>query len=65
MYVDVYVDSDVVISSLLSSNGAAYYLLNNNSITPIISSISVEELKKVVSHMSIDQNKFEELIKKD
>ena len=61
---DVYVDSDVVISSLLSQSGAAYYLLNDSSIVPVISSISVEELKTVTSRMNIDQNRFEELIKK-
>ena len=43
---DVYVDSDVVISSLLSRTGAAYHLLNYSTITLIISSTSLTEIKK-------------------
>ena len=61
---DVYVDSDVVISSLLSRTGAAYHLLNNSRITPIISSISLEEIKKVISQRGMEQEQFEQLIQK-
>lgn len=61
---DVYCDSDVVISSLLSQTGAAYYLLYKSSITPFVSSISLEELKKVIIRMNIDQEIFAQLAKK-
>lgn len=60
----MYVDSDVVISSLFSGTGAAYYLLNKSSITPVISSLSVQELKNVISRLNIDQNRLLELTKK-
>lgn len=61
---DVYCDSDVVISSLLSQTGAAHYLLYKSSITPFVSSISLEELKKVIVRMNIDQESLVQLAKK-
>ena len=61
---DVYVDSDVVISSLLSRTGAAYHLLNYSTITLIISSISLTEIKKVISRRGMEQKQFEQLIQK-
>jgi predicted nucleic acid-binding protein len=61
----VFVDSDVVISSLISSRGAAHFLLNQPSITPVISSISHIELRKVVERMNLDMNQLELLIKND
>lgn len=61
---NVYFDSDVVISSLLSQTGAAYYLLNESSITPVVSSVSLDELKKVTSRLDIDQKGLTQLIKK-
>ena len=59
----VFVDSDVVISSLISSRGAAYFLLTQSSITPVISSISHSELRKVVKRMSLEMSQLELLIK--
>src|SRR3989344_7684866 len=61
---DVYVDSDVVISSLLSRTGAAYHLLNYSTITLIISSTSLTEIKKVISRRGMEQKQFEQLIQK-
>ncbi len=58
----IFLDSDVVISSLLSSSGAAYLLINEVQITPVISSISFRELHIMVRRMGIDQRKFESLI---
>lgn len=59
----VFVDSDVVISSLISSRGAAYYLLRQSSINPVISSVSCTELNRVVERMSLDTHKLESLIR--
>ena len=59
----VFIDSDVVISSLLSSTGAAYFLLNQSQIEPVISSISQKELQIVVKIMGIEIEKLEILIK--
>src|SRR3989344_5894555 len=63
MFTRVFVDSDVVISSLLSSTGAAYFLLNQSQIRPVISSISQTELRTVAKRMGIEVLKLETLIK--
>ncbi len=46
---EAFIDSDVVISSLLSDRGAAYLLLSNYTEHCIVSSQSVEELERVVT----------------
>lgn len=60
----VFVDSDVVISSLLSKKGAAYLILNEQKSNFLISSISKLELKKTVERLGIQQDKLQKLIKK-
>src|SRR5260221_12804277 len=59
----IFVDSDIVISSLLSSSGAAHFLIHNPEITPVISNLSIKELEIVIERLSIDKAKFEKLIK--
>jgi predicted nucleic acid-binding protein len=59
----IFVDSDVVISSLLSSSGASYFLLNQSQITPIISTVSLSELRIVVQRLGIPLEKLETFIK--
>ena len=59
----VFIDSDVVISSLLPSSGAALLLLNQSTIKPVISSISFKELRIVINRISIEPEKLEVLIK--
>jgi len=59
----VFIDSDVVISSLLSSTGAAYFLLNQSEIEPVISSISQKELQMVVKRIGLKEEDLEILIK--
>jgi len=58
----IFVDSDVVISSLFSKTGAAYLLLHRSKITPIFSNISVKELKIVAKRLDIKENKLENLL---
>ena len=58
----IFVDSDVVISSLFSKTGAAYLLLHCSKITPIFSNISVKELKIVAKRLDIKENKLENLL---
>lgn len=58
----VFVDSDVVISSLLSPVGAAYFLLTQSEIKPVISSTSLAELREVVNRLGLDTLKLESLI---
>ena len=58
----VFVDSDVVISSLLSTKGAAYLLLNKQSYKSIISNVSKVELKRVADRLGIDKGRLQNLI---
>ena len=61
----LFVDSDVVISSLLSSKGAAYLLTRQTKdIKLCISNISQKELETVVSRLRISQDKLQLLIEK-
>ncbi|MEK7573888.1 MAG: PIN domain-containing protein [Patescibacteria group bacterium] len=58
----IFVDSDVIISSLLSQSGAAYFLLNTSSIQLFISSLSKKELKIVVKRLDIRDDMLTALI---
>jgi len=59
----VFVDSDVVISSLISSSGAAFLLLNQSKRDKlVVSNISVKEMRIVVLRMRLGINKLEELL---
>lgn len=60
----VFVDSDVVISSIISEKGAAYLLLNKPRDRFNISNISQKELERVVDRLKINQNKLQALIKR-
>lgn len=60
----VFVDSDVIISSLLSTKGAAYFLLNEQKDKFTISNISKKELEKVADRLGINQEKLHNLIQK-
>ena len=57
----VFVDSDVIISSLLSTKGASYLLLQHKDITPIISSYSNEEIEVVIERLNIQNKLFKPL----
>lgn len=59
----VFVDSDVVISSLLSSLGAAHLLLNKANLDRFISNFSVNELKLVVERLNIENEELTQLVK--
>lgn len=60
----IFVDSDVTISSLLSSKGAAYFLLNKTHLEFCISNISIKEIKRGVDKLDLDNEKFQNLLKK-
>jgi len=54
MALKVFVDSDVVISSLISSTGAAFLLLNQTTdLELFISNTSKDELEKVVDRLDL------------
>lgn len=59
----IFVDSDVVISSLLSNTGAAYFLLNEFSLNLFISNISVIELDRGVKKLNLNRDRLTGLIK--
>ncbi len=55
----VFLDSDVVISSLLSSKGASYALIQlKNRVTRFISSYSLRETELVLDRMGISSEKL-------
>jgi len=59
----VFVDSDVVISSLISTAGAAYTLLHDTKAVQLhISNFSVLELEKVVNRLQLDSEKLQTVI---
>lgn len=60
----VFVDSDVIISSLISSTGAAYFLVNSKSLNLFISNLSLQELEIVIERLDINKSKFNDLIKR-
>ncbi len=60
----IFIDSDVVISSLISSSGAAYFLFDQLPIKPVVSSVSVKEIRIVVERMKIKSERLETLIDK-
>ncbi len=63
MSLKVFVDSDVIISSLLSSSGAAHFLLHNtDAVKPCISNISLQEIRIVVERLAIDSKKLASLL---
>ncbi|MEX0616533.1 MAG: PIN domain-containing protein [Candidatus Woykebacteria bacterium] len=59
----VFVDSDVVISSLLSQSGAAYILTNAKNLQLFISNIAYQELKIVTERLGIEKQKLDDLLR--
>lgn len=59
-----FVDSDVIISSLLSTKGASFFLLNQTKSQFFISSLSVKELAVVVKRLDIEKHKLDALVGK-
>ena len=65
MALKIFVDSDVVISSLISQTGAAFLLLNQiDSFEQFVSNISVKELEQVVNRLNLDPKKLKYLLGK-
>src|SRR3989338_8370455 len=65
MAVKVFVDTDVVISSLISEKRAAFLLLTNTKgIQLYISNISLQETEKVVARLGLESEKGRDFIEK-
>ncbi len=60
----VFVDSDVLISSLISQKGAAYLLLYQTNLKLFISNFSQKETEGVINKLNLPKDKFRDLIKK-
>ena len=60
----IFLDSDVIISSLLSSSGASHFLIHQTQVKLLISSISHKELKVVIKRLNIEPSKLKDLINK-
>lgn len=60
----VFLDSDVVISSLISNKGAAHFIIHETDLQLFISNRSVEELEKVAVRLNLNNNKLTDIIKK-
>lgn len=63
MALKVFVDTDVVISSLISEQGAAFLLLTQtDELDLLVSNISVQEIEKVVKRLNLSSEKAKNLI---
>lgn len=60
----VFVDSDVVVSSLISKFGAAHFLVNETSLKFFISNLSYRELKIVGRRLGLKNGALDMLVKK-
>jgi len=54
----IFVDSDVIISSLLSEKGASYMLINEKSLTLTISNLSIIEIEIVIKRLGLKLDNF-------
>lgn len=63
MTIRVFVDSDVIISSLISRTGAAYLLMHDIRIVRFVSDISFSELKRVAVKLHILEKELVSLIR--
>lgn len=61
---EVFVDTDVVISSLLSDKGAAFLLFQQKNLKIHISTYSLKESEIVVKRLHIDRKKLNALVMK-
>lgn len=61
--VKVFIDSDVIISSLLSQTGASNSILNNADLKSFISNFSQEELNRIIDRLGVDKSTLKGLLK--
>lgn len=63
MVYQVFIDSDVIISSLLSTKGAAFLILSLPNPRYYYSDTQIKELKVVCNRLNIPQKKLEDILK--
>ena len=54
----IFIDSDVVISSLISKKGAGYLLINDDSCKKVISNYSQKEINVVIARLKLSKKEF-------
>ena len=62
--IKAFLDSDVIISSLLSSTGAARLLINKSSLIKFISNVSAKEIQIVAKRLKIKTAVVDQLIRR-
>lgn len=62
MQTSVFVDSDVIISSLISKTGAAYLLMRDTRLIRYVSDVSFLELKRVADALHIPERDLQKLV---
>ena len=63
MPLSIFIDSDVLISSIISQSGAAYLLLNETDSRFYTSNLAYKELKTVVQKLKLEPKKLSSAIK--
>jgi len=58
----VFIDSDVFISSLISQKGAAYFLIHKANLKLFLSNRSIEEIKIVVKELKLKSKNWARII---
>lgn len=61
----VFLDSDVVISSLISDNGASSMLMHKKSVAKFISSLSYKEIMIVVDRLNLNKVSLQSILKEN
>lgn len=61
--IQVFLDTDVIISSLLSKKGASYELVNRGEVEKVISKISEKEIREVGKRLNIENKDIIRAIK--
>lgn len=59
-----FIDSDVIISSLLSTKGASFFLFSQTKSKFFLSSFSIKELQIVIKRLGIEKHRLDTLVKK-
>lgn len=63
MAIKIFVDSDVVISSLISKKGGAYFLIHTAKLNLFVSDLSITEMGIVSERLDLNEDKFGSLIR--
>lgn len=59
-----FIDSDVIVSSLLSTKGASFFLFSQTKSKFFLSSLSVKELQIVIKRLGIEKHRLDTLVEK-